>query len=165
MFVLLLRWRQKTPKSVRPADRKKWIDNKRAGDGEAAFARITGVIRLDSAFDAAVRRGELQFCVDGIAVAKAIVSPSEEALLLAQWRCVALTFEAGGKDDGKKLIERIRIVARTADPAIAEQIVSLSVKLGKQTATLQDNERELHELTCRLFDLTPEERALVERGR
>lgn len=154
-----------TPKSVKPADRKKWIDEQRASDEEAALARVTGVIRLDSSFDAVVTRGELQFRVDSVAVAKAFVAPSEEALLLAQWQCVALTFEAGGKDDGKKLIERLRMVARTADPAIAEQIIALSATLGEQTTALQDCERELHELTCRLFDLTPEERALVERGR
>ena len=57
------------------------------------------------------------------------------------------------------------MVARTADPAIAEQIIALSATLREQTVTLQATECELHELTCRLFALTPEERALVECGR
>ena len=154
-----------TPKSVKPADRKKWIDEQRAADEEAALARITGVIRPDSSFEAMVIRGELQFHVDGVAVAKAFVVEAEEALLLAQWQCVALTFDGSGKNAGKKLIEQLRKVARTADTAIAEQIIALSGKLGEQTTSLQADEQELHELTCRLFNLTPEERALVEQGR
>ncbi len=153
------------PKSVRSPDRKKWADDQRAGDEETALARIAGVIRLDSTFDAEIKRGELRFLVDGEPVASAIVATSEEALVLAQWQSVALTFEAGGKDDGKKLVERLRNVARTADPAIRDQIVQLSTDLGTQTQQLRGDERELHELTCRLFKLTPEERALVERGR
>lgn len=154
-----------TPKSVRPPDRKKWADDQRAGDEESAFARIGGMIRIDSNYDAEIIRGELRFLIDGATVATAIVSPAQEALLLAQWQSVALTFEAGSKDGGKKLIERLRNVARTADPDTADQIVSLSAALGTQTRQLRDDERKLHELTCRLFDLTPEERALVERGR
>ena len=48
---------------------------------------------------------------------------------------------------------------------LIDQIVALGRELATLTAVLRDDEAQLHELTCLLFDLSDEERALVEKGR
>ena len=88
-------------------------------------------------------------------------------MIEAQWRCIALDFTPTGKGDGKRLIDRLRKVAKTAEPAVAKQIIAIGKDLSKLSDILRDDEAQLHELTCALFNLTQQERALVDatRGR
>jgi hypothetical protein len=78
---------------------------------------------------------------------------------------VALDFEPTGKGDAQRLVARLRRVAMTADPAVAAQIVALGNKLARLTLALRNDETQLHELTCLLFNLSDDERRLVEQGR
>lgn len=82
-----------------------------------------------------------------------------------QEQAVAIGFQPSGKDDAKRLIARLRRVAVAADKALADQIVAIGRDLAVRDATIRDAEAQLHELTCRLFGLTPAERRLVEAGR
>ena len=86
-------------------------------------------------------------------------------MVAAQWRCVALDFAPTGKGDAKRLLDRLRKVATTADPAIAQQIIAIGQSLGQLSDILRDDEANLHEMTCRMFNLTPAERQLVEGSR
>lgn len=65
----------------------------------------------------------------------------------------------------RRLIDRLSRAPIDADPAIAEQIVALTDELLSTAARIAANETVLNDLTCRLFALAPEERALVEQGR
>lgn len=153
------------PKSVPPSERKAWADAKRASEEEEALARIDGFVHPASEAAAQVERGKLSFLIDEQEVARLFVGEENADLLEAQWRAVALDFEPTGKGDAARLVGRLRRVAMTADAAIAQQIVALGNKLARLTAKLREDEAQLHELTCLLFNLTDEERRLVERGR
>lgn len=152
------------PKSVGASERKLWVDAQRDADEETALARINGLIHPASEVGVVLERGKLSFLVDEQELARLFVSDGEAALVEAQWRAVALDFEPGGSDDAKRLVDRLRRVATTADPAVAEQIIALGEELATLTAVLRDDEAQLHELTCLLFNLSDEERSLVERG-
>lgn len=130
-----------------------------------AFQAITRRLTAAALLDARVERGELHFTADGAVIAQAVVAPDEELLVVAQWQAVAHDFDAAQKNAPRKLIDRLRSVARAADPAIREQIVSLAATLVTLTTRIRADESALHDLTCRLFELTLEERALVEAGR
>lgn len=153
------------PKSVPATERKVWVDAQRAADEEAALARIDGAIHPASEAAALVERGKLSFLIDEQEVARLFVGEEESALLEAQWRAVALDFEPTGKGDAARLVARLRRVATVADAAVAQQIVALGNKLARLTAKLRDDEAQLHELTCLLFNLSDDERRLVEQGR
>ncbi len=156
---------EERPKSVLPSDRKTWADDQRSADEEAALARIDGVIRLDSVCTVALAGGKLSFLIDDQEVARVFVSPEEEALVEAQWRSVAIDVQPTGKGDAKRLVERLRRVAVTAEPAVAAQIIAIGQRLAKLSAVIGDDEAQLHEMTCHLFNLSDDERRLVEGRR
>jgi len=153
------------PKSVPTSERKAWVDAQRAADEEAALARIDGLIHPAAEATAQVERGKLSFLIDEQEVARLYVGEEEADLLEAQWRAVALDFEPTGKGDAQRLVARLRRVAMTADAAVATQIVALGSKLARLTLALRNDETHLHELTCLLFNLSDDERRLVEQGR
>jgi Eco57I restriction-modification methylase len=152
------------PKSVKPADRKGWIDDERSGDEEAAIARLDALVRPDSEFAVVRADGKLGFLIDEVESARVFVG-AEGELVEAQWRAVAVGFAITGKDDGKRLSDRLRRVATEARPEIAAQIIDYGRRLADRDVVLRDDERQLHELTCAMFKLTPAERALVDAGR
>jgi Eco57I restriction-modification methylase len=153
------------PKSVPASERKAKADEERKAQEEAALARIDGLIRLDSDMTVTLAKGKLSFLIDEVESAKLFVEPAEAELIEAQWCCVSLDFTPSGKGDGKRLIDRLRKIAKTAEPAVVKQIIAIGKDLAKLSDVLRDDEAQLHELTCALFKLTPEERALVDRSR
>jgi hypothetical protein len=153
------------PKSVPAAERKAWIDERREADEEAALARIDGAIRLDSRFTVELSRGKLSLLADRQELARAFVDEAEAPLAEAQWRAVAIAFQPSGKGDAKRLADRLRKVILSAPAAVAGQIVSLGGELAALSAEIDEQERQLHEVTAVLFKLTPEEERLVLQGR
>lgn len=151
------------PKSVARLDSRKWVDEQRKADEEMALARIDGLIRPGSEVEVLLERGKLSFRIDEQEAARIFVSEAEAPLLEAQWRSVALEFQPSGKGDAKRLVDRLRRVAAVADPALAEQIIALGGELAQLSSALRNDEEQLHELTCLLFNLSDEERSLVER--
>ena len=153
------------PKSIDARQAKRWTDDERAGDEEAALARIDALIRLDSEFVVTLAAGKLSFIVDEQEAARLFVGEHDGPLIEAQWRATAIAFQPTGKDDARRLVARLRRVATTADAETARQIVTIGRALAARDVVLRDDEAQLHEMTCRLFKLTPKERALVEAGR
>jgi hypothetical protein len=153
------------PRSVRPRDRKGWSDDERKADEEAALARIDAMIRPDSEFTVTLAKGKLSFLIDDREAAFAFVGDAEGPLVEAQWRAVAISFTPTGKDDAGRLVSRLRRVATEAAAAVAEQIIAIGRRLADRAAVIRDDEKQLHDMTCALFKLTPEEKLLVERGR
>ena len=103
--------------------------------------------------------------IDDVEVARAFVGNDESALIEAQWRSVALDFQPSGKSDAKRLVDKLRRIAVTADPAVEAQIIAIGQDLAALTDVLRDNEKDLHELTCIMFNLSDDEKRMVERGR
>ena len=153
------------PNSVPRTEHKKWIDDQREADEESALAEIDGNVRASSLAEVRLVAGKLMLLIDDAEVARAFVEDKEAALIEAQWRCVALDFQPTGKADAKRLIDRLRRVAVTADPAVEQQIIAIGQQLADLTDVLRDDEQDLHELTCLMFNLSDDERRLVEGGR
>lgn len=153
------------PKSVPPSGLKKWVDDRRKEEEEAALAEIDGVIRIDSEASVELNAGKLSFLVDEQEVARVFISKEAEALVEAQWRAVAIEFGPTGRDDAKRLVDKLRRVATSADPDTAEQIIKIGDDLAQLSEVLNGDEEQLHEMTCYLFNLSDEERRLVESSR
>lgn len=153
------------PNSVPPTEHKKWIDEQRKADEEAALAEIDGNIRVSSQGEVELAEGRLAFAIDDVEVVRAFVSDEEAALVEAQWRSVALDFQPSGKSDAKRLVDKLRRVAVTADPAVEQQIIGIGQELAALTDVLRDDEKDLHELTSIMFNLSDDEKRLVESER
>ncbi len=130
---------------------------------DAALARLDDAIRLDSALDAEFVDGELRFLIDDAPAIRGIyLDDLEGEFILAQWQVVALGFEPTGRGDAKRLTDQLRTVGADAEAEVRSQIIERQSQLAALGATLRDLERQLHSITCRLYDLTLAERQLVE---
>ena len=156
---------QTMPRSVSSTERKLWVDEQRAADDETALARIDGAIRLDSVLAVQLVRGKLAFLINEQEVARVFVSDDQEQLVAAQWRAFALDFQPGGRNDARRLIDQLRKVVVTAPPALATQIFEIGAKLASLSEVIEEDERQLHELTALLFNLPDEEERQVLQGR
>ncbi len=150
------------PATLDPRDTKSWVDKRQQAQLESALARLDDAIRLDSQLKAELVDGELRLLVDGATVASAYVEADTAPFLLAQWQLAALEFEPKRKNDGKRLVAALRKLGTDADPALRDQIIERQGTLAALSAELARLEVELHEVTCRLFGLTAEERRRVE---
>ncbi|MFN7400266.1 MAG: Eco57I restriction-modification methylase domain-containing protein [Sandaracinobacter sp.] len=140
-----------------------WVDARYETQIEAEIARLDSLIRLDSTFEATFADGELRLLIDDIPALRGIYLDADTgAFLLAQWQVVALAFEPNGNGNGKRLSDQLRMVGFEAPDALRNQIIERQQELAAISADLRELETELHEMTCRLFDLSPAERALVE---
>lgn len=155
---------QAVPKSIPATGHKAWVDDERKAQEEAALARLDGLIRLDSEMSVELAKGKLSFLIDDQEAARLFVEPKEAELVKAQWLRIAVDFTPKAKGDGKSLIDRLRKLALKAEPAVEKQIIEIGKTLSDLSEVLRDDEAQLHELTCELFGLTPEERRLVEAG-
>ena len=153
------------PKNVPATGHKAWVDDQRAAQEEAVLARIDGLVRPGSACDVLLDGGRLSFRIDEQEIARLFVTADQAELAGAQWRAIALDFAPSGKGDAKRLVDRLRKLALAADEAVAAQIIAIGEELAKLSDVLRDDEDQLHELTCEMFKLKPEERLLVEQSR
>jgi len=154
---------EEAPARMPRGERRGWADARQKEMIEGAIARLDDAIRVDSSFDAVFEDGELQLLIDGAPAIRGIYADADVgAFLLAQWQVVALGFEPKGKGDGKRLADALRTVGETAANSLRSQIIERQEQLLRVTQSLRELERELHEITCRLFELSRGERRLVE---
>jgi hypothetical protein len=147
-----------------PDAKRAYADRVQPEQIEAALARIDDLIRLDSRFEARFDDGELSLLIDGAAGARGVYADGEQgAFWLAQWQAVALAFEPSSKGNAKRLIEQLRNVADEAPAPVRGQIIERQQSLSALAGELRALEASLHDITCRLFALTPAERRLVEQ--
>ncbi|WP_375427034.1 type IIL restriction-modification enzyme MmeI [uncultured Sphingomonas sp.] len=151
------------PSRMTAEARRRHADKLQAEQVEAAVARVDEALRVDSRLDARFEDGELMLLIDGAPAARGIYADADQgAFWLAQWLATALAFEPNGRDNGRRLIDALRAVADEAPPSVRAQVIERQEALSALAATLRAGEAALHEITCRLFALTPAERRLVE---
>ena len=154
------------PPRMGPDARRTWADRLQVEQIEAAIARVDEMIRPGSTLEARFEDGELSLLIDGAPAAAGVYADDATgAFWLAQWQAIALGFEVNGKGNGKRLIDQLRAVADEAPPATRGQIIDRQQQLSTLAVDLAALEARLHEITCRLFALTPDERRLVETRR
>lgn len=153
------------PRSLPRSELKKWTDERRQEDEEAAYAQLDAILGAESVLDVSLERGKLSLRIDESEAVRLFVAPEQQELIAAQWRAFALDFTPTGKGYGKRLVDGLRKVVVDAPPALRDQILDIGRQLVELGAVIADDERQLHDLTAALFNLTPEEEAMVLKGR
>lgn len=153
------------PAGLDAAGRTAWARAHRAEALAARLAALGADLRPGVALDASFERGELRFFIDGApAIERVFVAPEEGAFVLAQWKVIAATFDITEKTTGKKLAAALRKVAADAPGAVRAQVIDLQGQLTATETAIADAEGAMNALVYRLYALTPEEIALVEKG-
>jgi len=107
--------------------------------------------------------GELRFLIDGVPVIKDVFVVEEDAdFLAAQWRHVARMTSVTEKFTAKKLVGALEKVRKTDNAALKNQVIKCDSEINQIDNDIADAEAEINELIYKLYDLTDDERKLIE---
>ena len=95
---------------------------------------------------------------------RVFVDENDGSFLLAQWQQVADTFSITDKAKAKSLVARLRRIVETDNKALRTQVVELHNQIAGLKVDLADTENQINELMYEAYELTEDERRLVENG-
>ena len=136
---------------------------------EAEIARreaaVGATLRPGARLSATLAGGELALLVDGVPMLdRVFVTAAESAFVYAVWRRVAAITTVTERLTGKGLCDLLRRVPPATNPALVESVVSLADELDEAEAGIALAETALNEKSFALYDLSAEERAMVQAG-
>ncbi|MCR9219072.1 MAG: BREX-1 system adenine-specific DNA-methyltransferase PglX [Alphaproteobacteria bacterium] len=145
--------------------RRDWAKRKAEEARDARLAALGARLYPGVALDAALEDGELKFLIDGApAVDRIFLSEEDGRFVLAQWKHVAASFAVTERTDGKKLANALRKVVETDNAALRTQVIELQRRIAEIDAEIDAKEREINQLTYRLYGLSDAEVQRVEAG-
>ncbi len=144
------------------ADRRKWadeqIDEREAGKLEELQAALDSGRRLEAIF----QEGELRMIASGTTIlSKIYLDENAGRLAEAHWRLLLLSRK--WREAGRLAAELRRPPAAVASQA-ATQFIERVNRLAQETLAISAGERDMNERLFALYDLSAEERLLVESG-
>ena len=88
----------------------------------------------------------------------------DQAFVLAQWKVIAQSFSVTEKANGRKLCNALRKLAVSAGGAVKTQIIDLEAELAETERKIEKTEREMNSLLNRPYDLTDDEKQIVQQS-
>ena len=130
-----------------------------------AYATIDECLHPDVILDAQFIDGELRLLADGAAIIRGVfLSPEEGPFIAAQWNGKIDSFKVGGRNSAKSLVTDLRRLIVTDNAVLISQVVALQDEIRGIATTIAALETETNELLYDHYQLTPQERAMVEAG-
>ncbi len=154
----------RAPSALKSApDRRDWahaaIDSLEATRLEALQAALGVGAKLEASF----RDGELQLTAGGTPVlSKIYLDDTAGGLAQAHWRLTLLSRRWGA---AQQLAAELRRPPAPVTSAAASQFIDRVERLAAATQAIEAGEREMNERLFELYELTPDERLLVENGK
>lgn len=154
---------ERAPKALTtPQEQREWaeetLDEMEAAKLEELRAALDSGERLTAEF----RDGELRLNAGGTAVLSRIYLDAQAGRLAeAHWRLLLLARE---QNDAERLAKELRRPPAETDSPAATQFIERVERLRTETEAIENCERELNERLFALYNLSAEERLLVESG-
>jgi hypothetical protein len=168
LFPTLQPWHERmsdAPSHMDSEGRRKWAKDQYDLELQSLYDGITQRLMADANLDASVKDGELLFQIGGVTVIDHIfVEAAEEPFVLAQWKLIARQFPITEKTDGKKLCNALRKLASSATDAVKTQIIDIERELESIEQKIAAAEAEMNDRLYELYELSPEERRIIEKG-
>lgn len=156
-------WREKAPLELRGRARTAWARREREARLSERLEPIARRLRAGAELAVVERRGELGLMIDGISVLDSVFVDTEEApFIAAQWRQMARQTNITAAFDASRLVRLLLAIEKTEHQALRAQVIELDMNIRKLDAEIDAREHEMNELLYGLYDLTAEERELVE---
>ncbi len=152
------------PKALKlTAERRKWAEERLDGMEAAKIEALQAALDSGGRLEARFGDGELTLTAGGAPVLSRIYLDGPAGRLAeAYWRLLLLS---GATRDAKTLAGQLRRPPAGEDSAAARQFIERVDALAGETSAIEAGEKEMNEALFRLYDLTPDERELVENGR
>jgi len=124
-------------------------------------ARLSPGVKLS----AECEDGELELIADGVQVIDSVFLNEHEAeWVLTQWKHILRTTNVTPSLTAEKLLGELLKLKKTESQGLRKQIVELDKKLDALEAKITEKEVEINTLIYRLYNLTDEEIAQIEKG-
>lgn len=153
---------ERAPASLTAAgDRRTWAGDRFKALEAVEIARLQAALNGGARLTAAFADGELRLFADGAPVlARIYMDDAPGRMAEAYWRYL---FHSQSWRDAGTLAGKLRLPPADADTPAARQFVERVQALVLQVAAIETAEDEMNTLLYRLYDLSEEERDLVEK--
>lgn len=142
-----------------------WADAQDKEKLDKKLETIDVYLQKGATLRAETEYGELKFFINDIPVIQGIFEEEKEAeFIYAEWNKFARETNVTEHFDAKKLINGLLNLRKTSNTAIKDQVVKLDREIIHLEKSILEKEKEMNELTYRLYDLSKEEIKLVENG-
>ena len=137
----------------------------RAEDEALAYTTIEEALHPDVLLDARFDDGELRLLADGAPLVSGIfLNKDEGPFIAAQWNGKCDAFKITSGKNAKRLVTDLRRLIETDNAALIAQVVALQEEIRNVTADIAALEAQTNEQLYALYQLTADERAMVEAG-
>ncbi len=152
--------RGEAPKKLLPAEKAAWATAQFDEEHGRRVEALQGVLSVAGRLDADFQDGELKLFSGGAVVLdKIFLDAGEGQLALAYWRYVVLSKQ---QRDAKSLASLLCRVPLGHELPAARQFIEKVAALAEQTHSIRAKEKELNAKLYELYDLSPDERQLIE---
>jgi hypothetical protein len=155
-------WASQNPENLSGRKLKAWAKQKSKDLLHAELAMIQPFFVFGSTMCASFNDGELSFFVGNQRVVRLFVTENEAPIILAQWRNIARDSFVSDSLDAGAVISKLLDLKTTENAAIIQQIKGLNDELDSVENEIRNSEREMDDLVYALFQLSDEERRLIE---
>ncbi|MEQ9109553.1 MAG: Eco57I restriction-modification methylase domain-containing protein [Rhodospirillaceae bacterium] len=156
--------KENAPQSLDTVAQNEWTKDQYKLALEERYEAIQKSFRTDTLLKPEYNQGELRFLVAGSEIIRLYVEENEGPFLQAQWQQVADTFSISENTRAKKLCDLLRKIIETDNAALKDQVIKLQSGISLLEAELWSKEKAMNELLYKAYELTDEERKLVEAG-
>lgn len=153
--------KEAAPKKLRASEKTEWAQQRLDELEDARVAELQGALDGGGRLSASYSGGELRLYAQGeVLLGRIYLDAPQGALTEAYWRFLLLGKTQ--RDGGRFAIELRRVPDAPESPA-ARQFVERIGELVTVTEAIRESERRLNERLYQLYELSAEERLLVER--
>lgn len=153
--------KDKAPRNLRANEKTDWAHRQLEDLVEASIEALQGILGSSSRLEAGFSGGELKLFSRGeMILGKIYLDEPEGRLAEAYWRFLILSRQ---QRDAKTFAAALRRVPNAPDNPAARQFVDRIDALMAETEAIRDSEREMNERLYQLYNLSTDERLLVER--
>jgi hypothetical protein len=145
------------------SDRRAWAEAQLDEMEASRIEALQAILDRCDHWQARFERGELRLFADGAVVADRIfIDNNDGGLAEAYWRYLLLK---GPAREAERFAGDLRRPPAATDSPAAAQFVERVATLAKEVAAIEADERAMNDLLYDLYDLSPEERNLVDNER
>jgi len=157
-------WVTDAPPALTVAGRRAWARGRRTAAIDQHLALLGALLRPGATLGAHCVDGELTLSVNGVPALRGIYLDDDGEIVAAQWRQYARTTSITASTTAQGVLRGLLKLRRTENAALVRQILALDREIEELNGTIEKREGEMNGLVLDLYDLSPEERLLVERA-
>lgn len=155
--------KKEAPPGMKGRELTTWAKSQRDLKLTARLESIDTMLQPKASLGVKEEYGELKLLLDGVPLIEGIfLQESDAAFIAAQWRQKARHINITEKFSAQRLVNNLRKLRKTENPAIKEQVVKIDAEVQALDETIAVAEADMNRLTYRLYKLTDEEIELVE---